>query len=189
VVLAPDLRGTGETRPVRAAVAQAPDHNSAEHALWIGRPLLGQWVCDVLSLLDWMTLKTFVRPPIALVGLGQAGIVALCAGGYLNDRVASTAAIGLPVTYITGEAYAPGTHMGLLAPGILRVGDVPHLAALCAPRKLLVAEGVSPQGKKLTAKEMTEAFRFTRSIYRLHKRNAQLKVWAEARAADLAAAL
>jgi cephalosporin-C deacetylase-like acetyl esterase len=189
-VLAPDLRGTGETRPVHDGIAQAPDHNSAEHALWVGRPLLGQWVFDVLCLLDWMaTFKSFFRARFAVVGLGQAGIVALCAGGYLHDRVASTAAIGLPVTYITEEAYAPGTHMGLLAPGILRVGDVPHLAALCAPRKLLVAEGVTPQGKKLNAKEMTEAFQFTRSIYRLHKGNGKLKVMGEARPADVAAAL
>jgi dienelactone hydrolase len=189
-VLAPDLRGTGETKPANGAIAGAPDHNSTEHALWVGRPLLGQWVFDVQCLLDWMALQPGQdRRRFAVVGLGQAGIVALCAGGLLDDRVTSTAAVGLPTTFITEKAYAPGTHMGLLAPGILRVGNVPHLAALCAPRRLLVAEGATPQGKKLTAKAMDSAFRFTRSIYRLHKAGAELHVSAEGRPADVAGAL
>src|SRR5262249_37401001 len=56
-LIAPDLRGTGETSPIHDAVADAVDHNSAEHALWIGRPMLGQWVFDVQCLLDWMALQ------------------------------------------------------------------------------------------------------------------------------------
>src|SRR5262249_7921050 len=45
-VIAPDLRATGETRAASdgKGIAGAPDHNSTEHALWVGRPLLGQWV-------------------------------------------------------------------------------------------------------------------------------------------------
>jgi dienelactone hydrolase len=183
--VAPDLRGTGETRSDRDAIAGAPDHNSAEHALWIGRPLLGQWVFDVLCLLDWLALQPGLTRDVTIVGLGQAGVVALCAGGLLHDRVARTAAVGLPVTYITETAYAPGTRMGLLAPGILRVGDIPHLAALTAPRKLLVAEGLTPQGKKLNDEDMTAAFVFTRSIYKLCQTERNLKVCANCRLEDL----
>jgi dienelactone hydrolase len=46
-----DLRATGGLRPAGDAIAGAPDHNSAEHAVWVGRPLLGQWVVDVRGLL------------------------------------------------------------------------------------------------------------------------------------------
>src|SRR5262249_570961 len=35
LVIAPDLRGTGETRPAKDAIAGAPDHNTAEHAIWV----------------------------------------------------------------------------------------------------------------------------------------------------------
>jgi hypothetical protein len=58
--------------------------------------------------------------------------------------------------------------MGLLAPGILRVGDVPHLAALCLPRKLVIVGGTAPRGGDVKGKELTTAFAFTRDLYRLH---------------------
>jgi hypothetical protein len=75
--------------------------------------------------------------------------------------------------------------MGLLAPGILRVGDVPHLCALAAPRKLIVAGGVGPKGTKLPEKELTDAFTFTREVYKLHKAETGLTVREAVEAADL----
>jgi pimeloyl-ACP methyl ester carboxylesterase len=185
-VLAPDLRATGLTKPARDAVRDAPDHNSAEHALWVGRPLLGQWVFDVLCLLDWMALQPGLdRRRLAVAGLGQAGVVALCAGGLLDDRVAAVAAVDTLASYVTDRPYAAGTRMGVLAPGILRVGDVPHLAALTAPRPLRIIGGVSPQGAKLKDKEVAEAFAFTSAIYKLHKTDGRLTVSAEGRPEDV----
>jgi dienelactone hydrolase len=187
-VVAPDLRATGETRPEHDAIAGAPDHNSTEHALWIGRPLLGQWVFDVLCLLDWLAIQPGLdRRRFAVGGLGQAGIVALCAAGLLEDRVSGAIAIGAPVSYVTEEAYAAGTHMGLLAPGILRWGDLPQLAALAAPHRLVLAEGVTPQGKKLAEKDLKEAFAFTSHVYRLFKAQDQLKIMEKAKGEELAA--
>jgi dienelactone hydrolase len=185
-VVAPDLRATGETRPEHDAIAGAPDHNSAEHALWIGRPLLGQWVFDVLCLLDWLALQPGLdRRRFTVAGLGQAGIVALCAAGLLDDRV-TACAIGAPVTYVTEEAYPPGTHMGLLAPGILRWGDLPQLAALAAPRRLVLAEGVTPHGKKLAEPDLKAAYAFTSHVYKLFKAQDNLTIAEEANATDLA---
>jgi hypothetical protein len=125
----------------------------------------------------------------AVVGIGQAGVVALCAAGLFDDRITSAAAVGSPVTYITEEAYATGTHMGLLAPGILRVGDIPHLAALCAPRRLVVAEGATPQGKRLGSKQMQEAFAFTKAVYKVHRAESKLQISAAARSEEVAKAL
>ena len=48
VVYAPDLRSI--TGAKTAGVHGAIDHNDAEHAVWIGRPLLGQWIVDVRAL-------------------------------------------------------------------------------------------------------------------------------------------
>jgi pimeloyl-ACP methyl ester carboxylesterase len=153
----------------------------------VGRPLLGQWVFDVQCLLDWMALQPgYDRGRFGVVGLGQAGVVALCAAALFEDRIASAAAVDAPATYVTEQAYAAGTRMGLLAPGILRVGDVPHLAALSAPRRLIVAGGVDPQGQKLTAKRLQEAYAFTSAVYRLHKKENLLAVTEEGQAADLA---
>ena len=60
-------------------------------------------------------------------------------------------AAAAPVTYLTEAAYGATTRMGTLAPGIVsQVGDVPQLAAMAAPRRLAVIDGVTPQGTKLT---------------------------------------
>ncbi len=189
-VALPDLRGTGETRPASAGIAGAPDHNTAEHALWIGRPLLGQWVFDVHAILEWLAgQKTIDADRMAVVGLGQAGVVALVASGLAESRVNSVAAVDSLASFVTQEAYATGTHMGLLAPGILRAGDIPHLAALSAPRKLVLAGGVSPQGKKLTDNELKSAFAYTSGMYKLMGAESKVRIGAEMRAEEVAGML
>jgi dienelactone hydrolase len=176
-ILAPDLRATGETRPEHDAIVGALDHNSAEQGLWVGRPLLGQWVFDVRCLLDWLALQPSLdRSRFAVVGIGQAGIVALIAAGLLEDQVSSAAAVATPVSYLTRQAYPSGTRMGLLAPGILRVGDIPHLAALMAPRHLLIARGVDFAGTTLANEALRQAFAFTTSIFRLYNIADRLRI-------------
>jgi dienelactone hydrolase len=189
-VLAPDLRGTGETQPKRDALRGAPDHNSAEHALWTGRPLLSQWVHDVACFLDWLSLQPNLdRQRVAVIGLGQAGIVALTAAGLLENRVSTVAAVDAPASLATDRAYADGTRMGLLAPGILRVADVPHLAALSAPRRLVIAGGKSPAGKSLRQAALQAAFRFTRQVYQACKVDTKFTLKEEPTMEDLAASL
>jgi pimeloyl-ACP methyl ester carboxylesterase len=185
-VVAPDLRATGTLHPAGDAIVGAPDHNSAEHGVWVGRPLLGQWVCDVRCLLEWMAGYPGMRSDrLAVAGVGYAGVVALCAAGLLEDRVAVAAAVDAPVRFLTDKAYPNGWPMGLLAPGILRVGDVPHLAALAAPRRLIVASGTAADGRKLTAAQLDEAFAFPRAMYRLDKAQDRLTVRDEVPAGDL----
>jgi dienelactone hydrolase len=189
-VYAPDLRATGPTRPAGDAIRAAPDHNSAQHALWVGRPLLGQWLVDVRCLLDFLAAQPgLLRDRLAVVGLGQAGLVALVAAGLLGERVSSAATLDAPVSYVLAQAYPAGTRMGLLAPGLLRAGDVPHLAALAAPRQLLVAGGTGPDGKPLGEKALQAAFAFPRKAYRLAKAEGRLTVRAGGAAADLAGLL
>jgi pimeloyl-ACP methyl ester carboxylesterase len=184
-VYAPDLRATGASRPKGDGIAAAPDHNSAEHAIWVGRPLLGQWVVDVRCVLAFMAAQRgLVRDRLTVIGLGQAGLVALVAGGLI-DQASSVAAVGAPVSFVTGAAYPSGTRMGLLAPGILRAGDVPHLAGLSAPRKLLLAGGTGTDGKKLTDKALQTAFAFPRKAYRLAGAEERLKVRASETASEL----
>ncbi len=174
-VVAPDLRATGCNRPPHDAIGGAPDHNSAEHALWIGRPLLGQWVIDVRVLLDWLRLQAeFDYARRAVAGIGHAGVVALCAAGLLENHVAAALAIAAPASYITDEAYPAGFPMGLLAPGLLRLADVPQLAALVAPRRLVVADSTSSQGKKLGAPEQRDSFAFASDIYKLYREPGKL---------------
>ena len=56
--------------------------------------------------------------------------------------------------------------LGIMAPNILReVGDVPHLAALVAPRRLTIVGAVHGNGKALTADELEQNFKFIRRGY------------------------
>jgi dienelactone hydrolase len=166
-IVAAECRATGANRPPNDAVHEAADHNSAEHSLWIGRPLLGQWVYDVRCLLDWLSAQPGYDPAaLGVVGLGSMGVVALCAAA-VDPRIKTVAAVESPVTLITESAYSPTIPMALLAPGLFHAGDVPQLAALVAPRPLLIADGVNPQGRRRTEKQMQEAYAFTSDVYRM----------------------
>jgi hypothetical protein len=66
--------------------------------------------------------------------------------------------------------------MGLVAPGVLRWGDVPHLASLIAPRRLLIAGGASPQDDKIKGDALSEAFATTTDIYKMYKASEKFTV-------------
>jgi hypothetical protein len=120
------------------------------------------------------------------VGLGQAGLVALCASATQEKRIAAVATVEMPTSLLAPEAYPAGTRMGLLAPGLLKAGDVPHLAALGAPRRLSIVGGLDPLGKKLDETALAKSFAFTREVYRRVEAADALKVAAEVKPADLA---
>lgn len=176
-IATPELRGTGKAQPAGDAIVGASDHNSTEHALWVGRPLLGQWLGDIrTTLASLQETEDVDLRRLAIVGLGQAGVVAVAAAASLEGRFASATVLDAPVSFVTSERYAAGTRMGLLAPGILKVGDIPQLAALACPRKLHVIGGAKLSGGKIEGKELQEAFAFTKSIYALHKQEKLLTI-------------
>src|SRR5262245_23982699 len=79
-VAALELRATGTMEWPGDKIGGAPDHNTAQWGLWIGRPLLGQWVWDIRRFLDSLEETDGKLPSnVAVVGNGPAGIVALCA--------------------------------------------------------------------------------------------------------------
>ena len=168
-ILTADLRGTGAGKAKADAIAGAPDHNSAEHGLWVGRPLLAQWTHDARVLLAFLRERAAGNGRDLIVGIGPAGVIALAAAALSPERPQSVGLIDMPVSYVTDAPYASGTPMGLLVPGILKVGDIPHIAGMIAPRRLIVAGGASPQGKKLNQKELEEAFTFTSGVYQATK--------------------
>lgn len=175
-VITLDLRATGSLAWPRDAIGRAPDHNTAEWSLWLGRPLLGQWVVDVRRLLDAMAQHDGGLPEsLRVVGVGTAGLVAVCAAAR-DQRISEVATIGSLASYISEEPYQ-GQRLGLMAPAILRqCGDVPHLAALVAPRKLLVAGAVNGGGKSLFADELRKTFAFTQHVFGVTDAKDRLRV-------------
>ena len=158
-VLSLSLRATGQHAYARDAIRRAPDHNTAEWSLWLGQPLLGQWVRDRRTLLDQLGTE-----PVTVVGDGPAGVVALCAAA-LDERIAHTVTVGSLASYISDVPYT-NQRLGLMAPNMLReVGDIPHLATLIAPRRLTIAGAVHGSSKALTAAELKANFESTRRFY------------------------
>ncbi|MBS0205495.1 MAG: acetylxylan esterase [Planctomycetes bacterium] len=167
-VAAVDLRATGSFAVQRDQIGRSPDHNSAEWSLWIGRPLLGQWTWDVKRTLDALQEKDGRLPAeILVVGIRSGGMVALCAGA-LDDRISRVVTINSLASYVTDQPYA-GQRLGLMAPAIVReVGDVAHLAALMAPRPVVIAGGVTGSARPLGPVALKELFKFTEQIYALN---------------------
>ena len=179
------LRGIGQFSVARDSIGRAPDHNSAEWSLWLGRPLLAQWTCDVIRSLDDLEKTHEIKLSDAtILGNGPAGVVALCAAA-LDPRITRVVTVGTLASYLTEVPYE-GQRLGIMAPGIVRdVGDIQHLAALIAPRRLIVAGPVSGGGKPLGDKEAQAQFAFTKGTYQFQDRAAQFTLTTSTNITDL----
>ena len=161
-----DLRATGALAYPNDAIGGAPDHNTAEWALWLGRPLLGQWTLDVRRTIDALIETTGSAPAqLAIVGLGPAGMVALCAAAT-DARVTSVASVNTLATFVTDTPYR-NQRLGILAPGIIpAVGDVAHVVALIAPRRVVIAGGVRGDGSPLDTAALKETYALSSAVWR-----------------------
>jgi dienelactone hydrolase len=174
-VVTTDLRATGVTAYGRDKIGRAPDHNTAEWAMWIGRPLLGQWVWDVKRLIDVLAEHVGGLPkPTAVIGVGPAGLVALSAAA-LDERFDRIVTAGSLAGYVSQTPYEK-QRLGIMVPGILRdVGDVSHLAALAAPRRLIIAGGVTGAGQALSLAALKKNYAYTRAAFQLERAAAALR--------------
>jgi hypothetical protein len=177
-VYVPEVRAVGRTAVAGDQIGRAPDHNSAEWSLWIGRPLLGQWVIDIAAANRALRDSTnqaggAAVGEVTLVGVEQMGPAALVSGA-LADGVRSDRATGAAVTnsnrfaqvvcvdglvsYVS-EAPYQGQRLGIVAPGLLKyVGDIAHLAALVEARRVVFAGGRLPAGGAASPADIAAAF-------------------------------
>lgn len=160
-----DLRATGRHSWPSDKIGRAPDHNSAEWSLWLGRPLLGQWVMDVRAAVNALQKHGHAGGRnVIIIADGPAGVVALCAAA-LDDRIQHIVTIGSLSSFVCDTPYE-GQRLGTLANGILRdVGDIQHIAALIAPRRLTVLSPVNGRNERLDEALMKQTFKTTADIY------------------------
>jgi hypothetical protein len=77
------------------------------------------------------------------------------------------AAIGTLASFVTEVPYR-GQRLGVMAPGVVRaVGDVADLAALGAPRRLVIAGGVAGDGNVLTPDQLRDAYQSAAHVWSL----------------------
>ena len=186
-VVCVDLRACGRTAVAGDTIGKAPDHNSAEWAMWIGRPLLGQWAYDVRRTADALLASIEGIPDeLAVVGIGTGGLIALVAAA--QDEALVHVGIADALGSFVSDVPYQGQRLGLMAPGILRqVGDVSHLAALIAPRRLLIAGPVAGSGQAIEGKDQEAQFSYVRNIYNMRQGKEKLLVTGKLEAKDFAA--
>jgi dienelactone hydrolase len=166
-VVTPELRATGRFADPRDKIANAPDHNTAEWSLWIGRPLLGQWVWDIRRTLDSIAERDGSLPhDILAIGEGTSGIIALTAAA-LDERITRVQAIQAMASYVTDQPYRK-TRLGIMVPGILRdFGDIADIAAMIAPRPVTISGGTNGAGVELDQASLTNEYARTKQAFQL----------------------
>lgn len=174
-MLMPDLRATGKSLAAPPN-ARLRDYQPAEHGVWVGRPLLGQWVLEVTALLEWVAIQPQPNKRVILAGEGVGGMVALATALLAPNRVSAVVAVKMPATCLCEGAYGDVFRMGAIVPNMFRAGDLPHLAAGLAPLRLVIAGPLSPRGEPLPESSASQAFAYCRGIYRLLQAERQLSV-------------
>ncbi|MDA0835689.1 MAG: prolyl oligopeptidase family serine peptidase [Planctomycetota bacterium] len=184
-VLAVSLRGTGETAVAGDQIGRAPDHNSWEWSTWIGRPLMGQWIWDIGRAIDALRESGLAgNSEFAMIGHDQTGLVGLTASLFLT-QITHVAVVKALSSFISDVPYE-GQRLGVIVPRMLtEVGDVSHLAALCAPRPCLIAGGVAGDGAPLSQAALVDHFSVTQRVYEFAEVPENLYIAADLAPADV----
>jgi dienelactone hydrolase len=121
---------------------------------------------DVLAGVEYLKSRAEVDPKrISVIGHGSGGLLALYAAS-LDDTIYGAAVTRALVSYgsvVESEIY---THRySMFPPGALRKYDLPELAGMVAPRRLLVINAVDAVERPLEAERAAEAYRPAREVF------------------------
>jgi len=163
IVLAPDLRGFGETQPgvdrrdnfVRAF----GDYQTALTALLIGKTMAGMRAADVVRGVDLLAARSDVdRSRISVTGRSAAALPALFAALF-DGRIRSLALDGMLVSYeaVVNNRINRGM-IDQIVPSALKYFDLPDVIAAIAPRRAAVFNGVNPLGQELTLGRLRQEY-------------------------------
>ncbi len=162
VVLAADLRGFGETRPVMATgnyTRYFGDYRNAMTALLVGKTMTGMRTLDVVRGVDLLAARSEVDPAkITVVGRGSAAVSALYAALF-DRRIASVGLDGMLSSYdsVLTERLAVGV-VEQIVPSALKYFDLPDVIAALAPRRVIVTGTVNPLGQKLRTESVRHEY-------------------------------
>jgi len=124
----------------------APEYAEIERtASWTGRTVASMQVWDILRAIQWVVAEERTSsPPITVYGKEGMGILGLYAALF-DEHVKQVTLANPPASHWQGPALL----------NILRVSDIPEVAAAFAPRRLVFIT------------EATKPFDYTRRVYKL----------------------
>jgi len=139
------------------------DEHVSRAALVLGRPLVGMAAHDITRFVD--DLETREDIDARRVSLWAEDLMALPAlyALALDRRIAGATLVGLLSTYVSPTPVQHPTWT--FARGLLKYADIEHLAALAAPRPLVIANPVGPDLKPISAGRLRRAFTAARGAY------------------------
>lgn len=145
LVVAADLRGTGETATGRGSDGYDGAYQTLMRALLVGRTMLGMQVEDLLAVTAYAAGRPDVDASrISVLAKGEAGPVALIAA-VLEPRLNRIAVEGGILSY---QDYVrveyPRLMPNLIVPGILEDFDLPAVAAALEPRPIWLVNPALP---------------------------------------------
>jgi pimeloyl-ACP methyl ester carboxylesterase len=163
MVLAPDLRGFGETQPHSdrrdSFVRNFGDYESAMTALLIGKTMAGMRATDVSAAVAVLAARADADATrLSVIGRGPAAIPALLATLF-DDRVKGLAVDGMLVSY--DAVISEHLHQGIVEqviPSALKYFDLPDVISAIAPRRVAIYNGVNPLGQELTLRRLREQY-------------------------------
>ena len=155
-ILAVDLRGTGETAPGK------------EGYFWdflAGRPISGQRVGDVLSILSWVEEQGVDLKGVRVWGHGLAGIWAAMATLY-SEPVGGMVLEGSLISFedvILRQL--PQYNHEILIPGIVKRFDLPDLYAALCPTSVTLLNPVLADKTPARSQDIEDDFSRTEQTY------------------------
>jgi len=173
VVLAIDVRGTGETRPPQndeqdnAVYRYFGHYDSAMTALLIGKTLVGMRAADIHRGVDLLA----ARPEVDLeriygFGVG-AGALVLLHEAVLDKRVVEVALEGMLESYESVVRH--GLHREVfesVVPGVLKSYDLPDLVAALAPRRIWIMDSKDPMGNRVGVGQVRKEYSRAQEAYK-----------------------
>ena len=192
IVLSIDPRGVGETAP---AVNRERNYRSFVHdsegsltfeALGAGVTLVGLRTRDVLKAVDYLETRPEVdRAKISAIGYGSGGVLVLHAAA-LDERIRSVAGLQSLISYaslVENEIY--GHRMSLFPRAGLSKYDLPELAALIAPRPLLLLNTVDQVHRPVELDRAAKLYSPASRLYDLLGAAQQFRIDLAATAAEI----
>ena len=162
IVLAPDLRGFGETKPNFDHDYFSRNFGDYEHAttaLLIGKTMPGMRALDAVCGIDLLAARSDVdKNRIGVVGRGAAAVAILFAA-LLEERISRVALDRMLVSY--NLVATERIHQGLsdqIVPSVLKYFDLPDVIASLAPRRVAVFNGVNQLGQELAADRLQSEY-------------------------------
>lgn len=172
-VLAPDLIGTGETGPGDWSGEKDFSHminTGLKYQVWyasmfVARSIVGVRAADVVKLAGILESRG-MEQIYAVAGQAMAPVLLHAAAFSTNiDRIALHKPLVSYQSIVSTRFYSP-SFTEILIPGVLQSYDLPHLAAACSPRRVIMLDAVNGSGEEAGMAPVQAEYSGVSDIYR-----------------------